>query len=201
MFIFLISFMLIIVGCTEQTMTDPYTNPIVEKVKEEAQMMVIRAMYDGMDRGTHDFFQKQIVIDPTYYAQNSFSRGDILFFENQETENKSILRIIALPREKVIIKKGQIYINGKKLDTFYGRAHRLGKNSDELKQLLEKGFKEDRIKQNVKNAIHSLENADMDEIRIPEGHVFVQGDDWMRGSHGMVPIEKIIGKVLGYREG
>ncbi|MFC5650423.1 S26 family signal peptidase [Paenibacillus solisilvae] len=49
-----------------------------------------------------------------------------------------ISRVIGLPGEKVKINQGQIYINDTLLETFYGRAHRLGSDVNELKNSLKR---------------------------------------------------------------
>ena len=86
--------------------------------------MVIHTMTDAMDRGNHDFFDKDVVGDTNHYKKNDLKRGDIIYFELPEKQAKeqqsygglkqSISRVIALPGEKVKIEKGQIYINSKK---------------------------------------------------------------------------------------
>ncbi|WP_397330379.1 S26 family signal peptidase [Paenibacillus lautus] len=73
-----------------------------------------------------------------------------------------------LPGEKVKIEKGQIYINGKLLDTFYGRAHRLGSDIDSLKQSLENIDLKDHIRKNIENIVNYFEELTMKEIEIPE---------------------------------
>jgi signal peptidase I len=156
--------MFVSVGYLDQTITDPQTKPEIEKVKAEPRMITTLYRADTMDRGNHDYYDTLIVIDPAYYKENNVSRGDVVFFE--ENGHEIVLRVIALPVEKINVNRGQIYINGKSLDAFYGKAHRLGKDVAELKQLLKKGLEEDQMKKNVENVIDSFENANMDEIHI-----------------------------------
>jgi signal peptidase I len=72
---------------------------------------------------------------------------------------------------------------------------------DALKKRLEQGnFDRTNTEQNVKNMIDYFENRNEKEITVPEGHVYVMGDDWFRSSIiGPLSKEKIIGRVLGYR--
>ena len=68
---------------------------------------------------------KRIVIDPEL---SSFKRGDIVYFKVPEYSNGNpdlnlaehqLSRIVGLPGEKIEIKKGQVFINNQKLETFY----------------------------------------------------------------------------------
>ena len=156
-----------------------------------------------MDRGNHDFVG-QIAIDLKYYNEHAISRGDIVYFKNPETRKNlgeySISRVIGLPGEKVKIEKGQIYINGKLLDTFYGRAHRLGHDLDSLKKSLESTDLEEHIRENIENAVNYFQQLIMKEIEISENSVYLVDDDWFRSIDsrlfGSLPTDNIEGKVL-----
>nr|WP_280521181.1 signal peptidase I [Paenibacillus mangrovi] len=172
--------------------------------------------YDNMDRGHHDFENQTTVIDPNYYENHPFKRGDIVFFMNPDfdhdkypsvrLEEMSISRIVALPGETIAIKAGQIYINDRKLDSFYGIARRLGSDADALKKSLEdqNDRLDDVMKQNIQNMIRMLESEQLEPTKIQEGQVFVVGDDWFRSfdsrNFGPLPVKAIHGKVLGYLE-
>lgn len=208
-------FAFFLVGCSEQsieTITDSHTKdevPIIETITSD--MIVIHPMNDAMDRGNHDFFNKDVVVDTKYYEENELERGDIIHFElpKKQAEQQqsyggktdSLTRVIALAGEKVKNEKGQFHINGKKLDTFYGKAHRLGLDLEELKQMLKEGNYGDlQSKQNVESNVKGFENTNVEEITVPENHVYVIGDDWFRTTYmGLLPKENIRGKVLGFK--
>ncbi|MBP1931993.1 signal peptidase I [Ammoniphilus resinae] len=208
-------FVLFLVGCSEQsveTITDSDTKeevPIINTITSD--MIVIHPMNDAMDRGNHDFFNRDVVVDTMHYKKNELKRGDIIHFElpkkadqQQSNEGKtdSLTRVIALAGEKVKIKKGQFYINGKKLDTFYGKAHRLGLDLEELKKMLDEGnYGNLQHRRNVESNVSSFESANYKEVTVPENHVYVIGDDWFRTtSMGLLPKENIKGKVLGFKK-
>lgn len=162
-----------------------------------------------MDRGQHDYYKDQLAIDPGYYTEHTLNRGDVVYFKNPSFRDGkinqsefSISRIIGLPDERVKIKKGQIYINGQMLDTFYGEAHRLGQDIDSMKKLLEGNSLESNIRLNIENNIKSFQSTNIKEVKVPEGNVFIVGDDWLRSGVGqsfeLLPIGNIQGKVLGY---
>lgn len=204
-------FVLILAGCssgdTSKIITDSITKPTINTVTSnelDSGQIIYNHNYDNMDRGNHDL-EGQVVIDLKYYNDHSFSRGDIVYFRNPETKKNlgdySISRVIGLPGEKVKIEKGQIYINGKMLDAFYGRAHRLGSDPDSLKEALERDNLESHIRKNIENIVEYFQQLSMEEFEIPEDHVYLVGDDWFRSNDsrlfGPLPTDKIEGRLVG----
>ncbi|MGO4789437.1 signal peptidase I [Paenibacillus sp. 2KB_20] len=210
--IIVIVFGLIFAACsssdrTSKIITDSITKPTINTVTKnelDSGQVIYNHNYDNMDRGNHDL-EGQVVVDLKYYNDHAISRGDIVYFTNPETKKNlgeySISRVIGLPGEKVKIEKGQIYINGKLLDAFYGRAHRLGADLDSLKKALERVDLEDYIRKNIKNNVDYFQQLSMEEIEIPEDSAYLVGDDWLRSNDsklfGSLPTDKIEGKVVG----
>ncbi|NMH74390.1 signal peptidase I [Bacillus sp. RO2] len=175
--------------------TDNITNETIDRVNYEKDMLLYEHGSDNMDRYDYNYYKEPIVIDPDYYNDKEFRRGDVVYFQYPENglyqldmknsygEPKSISRVVGLPGEIIHINDGQIYINNKKLDTFYGNAVNNPRN--------------DAIKD-------SLNEHELEKYRIPENHVFVIGDSWWRSvdsiTFGSLSVENIEGKVLGYRK-
>ena len=80
------------------------------------------------------------------------------------------------------IEKGQIYINGKLLDTFYGRAHRLGHDLDSLRKSLDNIDLEEHIRENIENVVNYFQRLTLKEIEISEDSVYIVGDDWLHSN-------------------
>jgi signal peptidase I len=197
----LFSLLFVVVGCSEnvaeEVITDPDTLPIIEDVEPQKNMMVYDHRSDDMDRGGHHYYKKEIVIDPDYYKGNDIQRGDVIFYQrpdayydfiskrNLRSYPESISRVVALSGETIEIENGRIYIDGKKLDAFYGEA----KNNIRNAVLYEKG---------------SITEHDMEKVTVPVDHVFLIGDAWWRSidstQYGALPIGNIQGKVLGYKK-
>ncbi|UAL46440.1 MULTISPECIES: signal peptidase I [Sutcliffiella] len=191
--------LLILMGCSSNspagTLSDKDTNPNVNIIKEvEPDWLKHHYLSDNMDRGNHDYYDQVLVIDPTVIP-SSYTRGDIVFFSNS-TNDQMISRVIALPGEKVSISDGQIFINNKKLDAFYGKAHRLGFDKNSYFPAMDKAG----VEYNKEGMMDTF-NTSMKERELSENEYFVVSDDWMRGT--MQPLEQgdIIGKVLGYQYG
>ena len=90
-----------------------------------------------------------------------------------EIEKQSyIKRVIGLPGEELEIKDGDVYINGEKLEETY-------------------------LKEGLKT---SLQNESLNHFTVPEGTIFVMGDNREYSidsrTFGCVPLEKIEGKVI-----
>lgn len=159
--------------------------PFVETI--EPHMFVLEYLSDSMDWGNHDYSSHEIVVDPKVYEGEDIKRGDVILFENEEG-HAIVSRIVAVPGEKMHIIEGQIFINGKKLDVFYGKAHRIGMEREEYN---------DAVK-GTGNFLPASFDADMDAIVLNEGQYFVAGDDCLRGIRTVLNEESIAGKVLGY---
>ncbi|WP_236610223.1 signal peptidase I [Planococcus halocryophilus] len=213
-----LSLLLLVAGCSDEatepinqpksevaeveTITDPNTEPVIDTVGNlTSDMAVYDYRYDAMDRGNYEYYAKEVVIDTSYYEENEVARGDVIAYKETPDDEFNLTRIIALPGEKVKIESGQIYINEKQLDTFYGRAHRVGLDLEELKSMLqEENYSLLQSKENVESNINDFENRNVKEVTVPADHVYVIGDDWFRTTiSGPFPIENIAGKVLGYK--
>ena len=193
-------------GVQSSTITDPTTKTMINKVTKNelvSGQIIYNHNYDNMDRGNHDFVG-QIAIDLKYYNEHTMTTGGCAYIKSPETNKSlgeySISRVIGLPGEKVKIEKGQIYINGKLLDTFYGRAHRMGHDLDSLKKSLESTDLEEHIRENIKNNVIYFQQLIMNEIEISENSVYLVDDDWFRSIDsrlfGSLPTDNIEGKVL-----
>ncbi|MFT4415422.1 signal peptidase I [Fredinandcohnia humi] len=184
------------VGCSFnaslETLTDNNTTPdvtIIENV--EIDMITHHHMYDNMDRGNHDYFDKTLAID-TNIKVPEISRGDVVFFDNEAGE-KDISRVVALPGEKFKITKGQIYINGKKLEAFYGTAHRVGLDMENyFKKMDNEGNEYD------KKVMMEVFETSIKEINLSDDEYYLIGDDWLQSKMMILKEDKFIGKVVGY---
>jgi signal peptidase I len=121
---------------------------------------------------------KSKLSNKTYIPQ----RGDIIVFESplsygSSKEKSLIKRVIALPGEKVSLKSGKI--------TVYNDEHPNGFDPDSA------------YKENL-----PYTDGDIDSLTVPEGHIFVSGDNRTSGesldsrnSLGTVPLKNIIGEA------
>ncbi|UQZ81224.1 Signal peptidase I [Paenibacillus konkukensis] len=211
--VFILTIAVALAACAREPLRDNVTQENVKPIEATAGMVVYHHGYDNMDRGHHEYDNVDVVVDPTYYQANPVQRGDVVYYQNPKkggaTDNgseKEISRIVALPGESIRIDKGQIYIDGRKLDTFYGQARRLGMNVQELQEASGRPGLADNIRENFKTNVKFIlesEEASKQPIRIPDGQYYLIGDDWFRSADsrhfGTIPQESILGKVIGYK--
>lgn len=104
-------------------------------------------------------------------------------------------RIVGLPGETVEIQNGQVYIDDKKLNTFYGVATSRGMEKEEYFEKM-KDFNMN------KQSMEDYFDTSLAPVHVEENKVFVLVDAWWRGSDsrtfGPIPVELIQGKVIGY---
>ncbi|MGE8205574.1 S26 family signal peptidase [Heyndrickxia sp. NPDC080065] len=187
----------IISGCSLNSSTegikDEKTKPemiTIDKISNK--MITFHSMSDSMDRGNHEYSDKVFAIDPTI-DKKGISRGNIVLFKDKDGE-KRITRIVALPTETIHIQKGQIFVNDKKLDTFYGSMHRLGSTKEEYFKAMEKN----NINHDKKGMIEFFDQ-DKKSTKLQETEFFTTGDDWLRSDQKIINENDIIGLVLGYK--
>lgn len=182
-------------GNTEGGIIDERTSETLPSVPETENTFLLEWSIDSMDRGNHDLITSvhgNLVVSEDI---EPLERGDILYYQIQG-ENQ-LGRIIGLPGETVEIQEGQVFVDGKKLDTFYGVATSLGLTKDE--------YFERVTAENVDiEAMEDYFNTSMEPVSVGENTVFVLVDMWWRGrdsrEYGPITFEQLQGKVLGYEE-
>ena len=175
-------------------LTDPDTLAEIEIFTEyEEPLEVIDFRSDAMDRGNHDFTEHPLVINPEAYAEKKVARGDVIAFDGPSFA--SIGRIVGMPGEEVEVVDGQIYIDNQKLDTFYGRAHRVGASSNEEYM---KWFEANNSAESTTTGMEEIFQMDIAKITLSIDEIYVVGDDWFRSKQEIVKVDQIEAEVLGY---
>ncbi|MBX0314097.1 signal peptidase I [Planococcus glaciei] len=178
-------------------LTDPDTEAEIAVFRDyEAPMEILNFKYDAMDRGNHYYTVYPLLIDPNAYDDKAVARGDVIVYEMEafDGKKKTVSRVIGLPGETIEIKEGHVYVNGQQLDTFYGKAHRMGIGSLEE---YDASLKEQGAEQNVGSMKEIFSQTTL-AFRLADDEVFVAGDDWFRGSQETLLLTEIEGEVLGY---
>lgn len=209
--VLLLSTFIILAGCiqgnasTPETITDKNTSEVIETVIPQDTHLLVEWNLDAMDRGNHDFntvTHSELVVES---GNDSLQRGDVIYYQMFDSELKKndnlpkmyLGRVVGLPDETVKIKNGQVYINGKKLDTFYGVATSAGLTKQQY-------FETVNLNNINKEEMEKYFNTSMDSIKVEKNTVFVLVDMWWRGTDskdfGVLPVENIQGKVLGYKK-
>jgi len=149
-----------------------------------------------------------------YFFKNNVKRGEIIVFKyphnpkHPENDGKNIIkRVIALPGDRVGVENGVISVNGVKAELKYkeevnyydytrGETHIIRRYEEKLPlsdaPVHTVGYIEER---------RFWAQNHFDEVRVPEGHYFVMGDnrdlsDDSRCELGFVPEENLMGRAI-----
>lgn len=196
---------MIAIDPSAQPLTDPDTKPAIPVVKElDTSMVLYKYGHDAMDRGDYEYMKHPVVVDQDFHTAQGLKRGDVVAYTipeeglklnpymTRDPRIKNLARVVALPGETVEVKDAQIYIDGAKLDTFYGAYHRRGADFDSY-----------AAQGNFSPGPPKKSDQKSPAVLLASHQVFVVADDWFRGldsvSFGPLDEKYLYGKVLGYK--
>ncbi|MFB1081421.1 signal peptidase I [Jeotgalibacillus sp. JSM ZJ347] len=213
--ILLLGFALLLSACSSEvasnemeTITDNDTKSEVELVEPLEDTFLVEWKYDNMDRGNHDYhttYHSPLVVNTN---SNDVKRGEVLYYKTPDIVEESnpefdmpeyyISRVVGLEGETVEIKNGQVFINDKKLDTFYSKALNRGMDREEYFEKVDSDNRGDE------DSWKEYFSTNMEPVEVEKNTVFVLGDNWWRSTDskdfGVLPLENVEGKVLGYEK-
>lgn len=119
--------------------------------------------------------KEYILTDKISYRLHSPTRGDVVIFKAPVNPDVDyIKRVVGLPADRVKVQNGFVYVNGEKLNEYYLR---------DTTSLFPGSFLTDGV-----------------EITVPEGKIFVMGDNRPHSSDsrqfGPIPISDVIGRAF-----
>ncbi|WP_404407088.1 signal peptidase I [Jeotgalibacillus malaysiensis] len=194
---------------TEEMMTDPDTPEDIPLIEPTETSLLLEWGLDSMDRGDHhymtSFHNRLLVVETNGYH---LTRGTVVYFEtpasilvqNDLAGPDQIARIVGLPGETVEIRDGKVYIDDKRLDTFYGEVHRTGMTHEELLAI----DREDNSNDYSTEDWYEFFSTDMPPVTVDDDSLFLLADNWGRGydsrDFGLLKHGGVTGVVMGYEE-
>jgi len=119
---------------------------------------------DGISMEPNFFTGERLIVNKILYDIRKPKRNEVIVFLAPEGKDY-IKRVIALPGETVRVEGDHVYVNGTELDQPY------------LKEAIEKAHQEG----------HAYNVRDFPETKVPEGAVFVMGDNRSHSSDSREP--------------
>lgn len=201
--LFIFGVCLVLVGCQQNVKTNSVVSIKDTTTKETIQVVEsdgfteVEYLNDDMDRGHHEF-EGTVVVDTSYYKKHQFQRGEVVYYDTPKTGRKNIARVVGLPGEKVEIKKGQLFINDKKVDSFYAKTMNRGISSfSTYKKTMIASGHEIIGEKEWKNYFE----RNLKSVVIKENEVFLLADNGWRAQDsfefGPFLQDSVEGKVLG----
>lgn len=151
-----------------------FAGPVIYAVHANAsgQLLVLNAVTPSMEPTLR--VGEYFLADATYYRSRAPSRGDVaVYLHPKQSHLYYIKRIVAVEGDRIAIKGGRAVVNGMMVEEPYVDA----------------GAAEGRF-------------ANIPEVRVPPGHVYVLGDNRSKSvdsrdtvAHGAVPVANLIGRV------
>jgi signal peptidase I len=151
-----------------------FAAPCVYAVHANAsgQLLVLNAVTPSMEPTLR--VGEYFLADATYYRSRAPSRGDVaVYLHPEQAHLYYIKRIVAVEGDRIAIRGGRAVVNGMMVEEPYLDA-----------------------------AVADGRFANMPELRVPAGHVYVLGDNRSNSvdsrdsvAHGAVPVGNLIGRV------
>ena len=168
------------------------------------------SMIPTLKVGDHIFVSKfiyglRIPLTHIKFFARAPERGDVVVFIYPVDESKDFIkRVIAIGGDSVAVRRNIIYVNGKAVPRRRLDVPCRYRDADEhgLRDIRDCKVFEERHGSNHYRVIQDVNTDSLDypETKVPEGHIFVMGDN-RDNSHdgrvwGFVPYESIKGKAL-----
>lgn len=125
---------------------------------------------------------QKLIVNEILYDIRKPERGEVIVFHVPSEGRDFIKRVIAVAGDTVQVEGDKVIVNGKPVSETY------------IQEAIDEAHAEDRLYNSL-----NFPNSDFPDGKVPEGHVFVMGDNRSNSTDsrmiGYVPLEDIIGRA------
>lgn len=125
---------------------------------------------------------QKLIVNEILYDIRKPERGEVIVFHVPSEGRDFIKRVIAVAGDTVKVEGDTVTVNGKPVNETY------------IQEAIDQAHAEDRLYNSL-----NFPNTDFPDGKVPEGHVFVMGDNRSNSTDsrmiGYVPLEDIIGRA------
>lgn len=125
---------------------------------------------------------QKLIVNEILYDIRKPERGEVIVFHVPSEGRDFIKRVIAVAGDTVQVEGDKVTVNGKTVSETY------------IQDAIDQAHSEDRLYNSL-----NFPNTDFPDGKVPEGHVFVMGDNRSNSTDsrmiGYVPLEDIIGRA------
>lgn len=125
---------------------------------------------------------QKLIVNEILYDIRKPERGEVIVFHVPSEGRDFIKRVIAVAGDTVQVEGDKVIVNGKTVSETY------------IQEAIDQAHAEDRLYNSL-----NFPNTDFPDGKVPEGHVFVMGDNRSNSTDsrmiGYVPLEDIIGRA------
>ncbi|MFC7679764.1 signal peptidase I [Paenibacillus sp. GCM10028914] len=125
---------------------------------------------------------QKLIVNEILYDIRKPERGEVIVFHVPSEGRDFIKRVIAVGGDTVQVQGDQVIVNGKPVSETY------------IQEAIDQAHADDRLYNTL-----DFPNTDFPDGKVPEGHVFVLGDNRSNSTDsrmiGYVPLEDIIGRA------
>lgn len=125
---------------------------------------------------------QKLIVNEILYDIRKPQRGEVVVFHVPSEGRDFIKRVIAVAGDTVQVEGDKVIVNGEPVNETY------------IQKAIDEAHAEDRLYNNT-----NFPNAQFPDNKVPEGHVFVLGDNRSNSTDsrmiGYVPLEDIVGRA------
>lgn len=177
----------------EQQPSNKIKNEVIEWAKAIAIAVILVVfirwlvfapfMVDGPSMQPNFVTAERLIVNKFIYDFRKPKPGEVIVFHVPQEKRDYIKRVIALPGDTVKVEGDEVFVNGQKVNETY----------------IQEAIDAKHENGELYNTLKDFPNAEFPDGKVPEGHVFVMGDNRSNStdsrSIGYIDMKEIVGRA------